>query len=140
MNLLDCMFFGEHRLSKLSINHKRVLPGCTVAQSICTHYSSLSGRPDIFLGSGTKKNQVQNMDLKKAGCKKQGHCYSKREEAAWSFLFLNNNDPGFCTLLFATHILDPFFKVPDPKKISGRPDKLEKWVQIDWTNARDVIR
>ena len=23
-----------------------------VAQSICTHYSSLSGRPDIFLGSG----------------------------------------------------------------------------------------
>ena len=26
-----------------------------------------------------------------------------------------------------------FFKVPDPKKISGRPDKLEKWVQIDWT-------
>ena len=23
------------------------------------------------------------MDLKKAGCKNQGHCYSKREEAAW---------------------------------------------------------
>ena len=37
----------------------------TVAQSICTHYSSLSGRPDIFLGSGTgkksgpKKSRVQ---------------------------------------------------------------------------------
>ena len=27
----------------------------TVAQSICTHYSSLSGGPDIFLGSGTEK-------------------------------------------------------------------------------------
>ena len=27
------------------------------------------------------------MDLKKAGCKKQGHCYSKREEAAWPLLF-----------------------------------------------------
>ena len=26
------------------------------------------------------------------------------------------------------------FQVPDPKKISSRPDKLEKWVQIDWTN------
>ena len=25
-----------------------------------------------------------------------------------------------------------FFKVPDPKKISGQPDKLELWVQIDW--------
>ena len=53
----------------------------TSRQSICTHYSSLSGQPDIFLGSGTLKNEVQNMDLKKAGSKKQGHCYSKREEA-----------------------------------------------------------
>jgi hypothetical protein len=23
------------------------------------------------------------------------------------------------------------FKVPDPKEISGRPYKLEKWLQID---------
>ena len=58
-----------------------------------------------------EKNQVQNMDLKKSGCKKQGHCYSN--------FFLNSNDP-----------------VPDPKKMSGRPDKLEKWVQIDWTSNR----
>ena len=66
------------------------------------------------------------MDLKEAGCKKQGHCYSKREEAAWPLLFLNNNDLVFCTLLFAPHILNPvIFKVPDSKKISGRPDKLE---------------
>ena len=57
-----------------------------VAQSICTHYSSLSGQPDIFLGAGT---------LKKQGAKKQGHCCQKREEAAWPFLFLNNNDPVF---------------------------------------------
>ena len=27
-----------------------------------------------------------------------------------------------------------FFKVPDPKKISGRPDKLDIRVQIDWSN------
>jgi hypothetical protein len=67
-----------------------------VAQSIWTQYCSLSGQPDIFLGSGTeKKNQVQSMDLKKAGSKKQGHCYSKREEAAWPLLFLNKNDPVF---------------------------------------------
>ena len=25
----------------------------------------------------------------------QGHCYSKKEEAAWPLLFLNNNDPFF---------------------------------------------
>ena len=36
-------------------------------QSICTHFSSLSGQPN------TDNNQVQNMDLKKAECKKQGH-------------------------------------------------------------------
>ena len=43
------------------------------------------------------------------GCKKRGHCYSKRKEAAWPLLFLNNNDPVFCTLFFATHILDLIF-------------------------------
>ena len=72
-------------------------------------------------GSQTlKKNHVQNM-----GCKKQGHCYSIREEARLPLLILNNNDPVFCTLLFAPYILDPILlKVPDPKQISGRPDKL----------------
>ena len=29
-----------------------------------------------------KKNWVQNMGCQKQGAKKQGHCYSKREEAA----------------------------------------------------------
>ena len=28
---------------------------CIVAESICTYYSNLSGRPDIFLGSATFK-------------------------------------------------------------------------------------
>ena len=45
------------------------------------------------------------MDLKKAGCKKQGHCYSKREESAWLLLFLNNND----RLFFAPCFLHPIF-------------------------------
>ena len=76
------------------------------------------------------------MGCKKQVAKKQGHCYSKKEEARLPLLFLNNNDPVFCTtLLFAIHILDLFFKVPDPKKISGRPDKLEWWVQIDWVTV-----
>ena len=71
---------------------------------------------------------------KQGGAKKLGHCYSKREEAAWSLLFLNNNDPVFCTLLFAKSRVPDILKVPDPKKISGRPDKLEQWVQIDSAN------
>ena len=45
------------------------------------------------------------MDLKKTGSKKQGLCYSKREEAASPLLFLNNKDPVFFTLLF----LGPYF-------------------------------
>ena len=32
---------------------------------------------------------------KKQGAKKQGHCYSKREETRLPLLFLNNNDLGF---------------------------------------------
>ena len=39
------------------------------------------------------------MDLKKAGCKK----------TAWPFLFLNNNDPVFCTLLFSGPYFGPDF-------------------------------
>ena len=52
---------------------------------ICTLISNLSGQPDTFLGSGTLKKWVQ-----KAGCEKQGHCYSKREDAAGPLLFVNN--------------------------------------------------
>ena len=39
------------------------------------------------------------------GCKKQGAKSSViQKEAALPLLFLNNNKPAFCTLLFATHI------------------------------------
>ena len=65
------------------------------------------------------------MDLKKAGCKKHGHCYSKREESAWSLLFLDNNDSVFLYPAFCKKQGPQFLKVPDPKKISGWPDNLE---------------
>jgi hypothetical protein len=50
----------------------------TVTQSICIHNASLSGQPDISLGSGTLKKGPKYW-VQKAGCKKQGHCYSKKE-------------------------------------------------------------
>ena len=50
------------------------------------------------------------MDLKKVECNKQGHFYSKREEANLPLLFLNNNDPVFCNLLFQFHIFVRVFK------------------------------
>ena len=50
-----------------------------IAQSILTHYSRFENMGWFVT---LKKNQVQNMDLKKADYEKQVHCYSKREEAA----------------------------------------------------------
>ena len=58
------------------------------------------------------------MGCKKQGAKKQGHCYSKREGAAWPLLFLNNNDPVFCTLLFTGPYFGlDFFKFQTLKNI-----------------------
>ena len=57
----------------------------------------------------------------------KGHCYSKREEAAWPILFLNNNDPIFLHPVFCKKAGFPdFLKVPDPKKIllSARTSSL----------------
>ena len=59
------------------------------------------------------------MGCKKQGAKKQGHCYSKREEAAWPLLFFNNNDPVFLPPAFCNSYFGPFLKVPDPKKIQA---------------------
>ena len=54
---------------KTKKNH--VLFRSSILQSICTHYSTLSGRPDIFLGSGTFKKRskiwVAKSRVQKAG-------------------------------------------------------------------------
>ena len=58
-----------------------------VAQSICTHYSSLSGWPDIFLESGTLR-QGPKYGFQKAGCKNTGSLlFKKRRGQAASSLF-----------------------------------------------------
>ena len=49
------------------------------------------------------------MGCKKQGAKNQGHCYSKREEAAWPLLFLNNNDPAFLHPAFCNPYFGAFF-------------------------------
>ena len=80
-----------------------------VAQSICTPLFYFIRSAWYFFRVWNFWKKVQNMGCKMQGAKIQGHCYSKREEAAWLLLFLNNNDPVFCKMLFATHIFDPFF-------------------------------
>ena len=98
-----------------------------VTQYICTYYSSLSGQSDIFLVSGTLKNQVQNMELKKQGAKNRIIDIQKKGEAA----FLTKNDPGFCTLVFSGPYDRPHFL-----RFTNRPmfSQQEYWVQIDWAS------
>ena len=52
----------------------------------------------MWVGLWPWKKSGLKYGMQKAGCKKQGH--SKREQARLSLLFLNNNDPVFCTLFF----------------------------------------
>ena len=62
----------------------------------------------FFLGSGTLKKGPK-YGLKKAGCKKPGHYYSKREEAAWPLLCLNNNELVFLHPTFCNPYFGPLF-------------------------------
>jgi hypothetical protein len=48
------------------------------AQSICTNYSCFENMGWFV---PLKKKLGPKYGVQKAGCKKQGHCYSKREEA-----------------------------------------------------------
>jgi hypothetical protein len=76
------------------------------AQSICSHYSCFENM-DRFM---TLKTIGPKYEVHKAGCKK---------------LFFA---PYFFHSIFWTDL----FKDLDTNKISGLPDKLELWVQIDW--------
>ena len=73
-------------------------------QSICSHYSCFEN-----MGRFVTLKKIQNMDLKKAGCKKQGHCYSKRKKAMLPLLFLINTDPVFWAQLFPGPYFGPDF-------------------------------
>ena len=68
----------------------------------------------------------------KAGCKKPGHCYSKRKRQPGLFSFWITMTLIFAPCFLAKNRVPDFLKVQDPKKISGWPDKLDIRVQIDW--------
>ena len=70
----------------------------------------------------------------KAGCKKPGHCYSKKMRQPGLFSFGITMTLFFAPCFLAKSRVPDFFKVQDPKKISGRPDKLNIRVQIDWAS------
>ena len=57
------------------------------------------------------------MDLKKSREQKTGTLLFKKRRGRWLLLFLNNNDPVFCTLLFSGPYFGPdFFKFHALKK------------------------
>ena len=68
----------------------------------------------------------------KAGCKKPGHCYSKRKRQPGLFSFWITMALIFAPCFLAKNRVPEFLKFQDPKKILGRPDKLDIRVQIDW--------
>ena len=88
-------------------------------QSIYTLIFNLSGGPDIFLGSGTLKNQVQNMGWKGQGTKNRAIVIQKerRQPNLFSFwikitLFLKPCflHPVFCSTFFSGSQTDPCFQ------------------------------
>ena len=58
-----------------------------VVESICTHYSELSGKPDIFLGSGTFKKSGTLLFFKKQGAKNRAIVIQKEKSQPGLFSF-----------------------------------------------------
>ena len=58
-----------------------------IAESICTHYSNLSGRPDILLGSGTFKISGTLLFAKSRVQKTGSFLFKKRRDQAAPSLF-----------------------------------------------------
>ena len=75
------------------------------AQSICTHYSCFENMGRF----ATLKKIRSKIWGSKSRVQKQGHCYSKKEEARLPLLFLNNNDPVFWHPAFCNLFFGPFF-------------------------------
>ena len=98
-----------------------------VAQSICTLISNWSGPPDIFLGSWTLKKyrpsksapiflvyQVGLIFFRVCNFKKRFKIFKKQPGL---FSFWITMTLCFCTLLFATHILDLFLQGHKPTHV-----------------------
>ena len=57
------------------------------------------------------------MGCKKQGAKIQGHCYTKKEKAAWPLLVLNKNNPVFLHPAFCKPYFGPFLQGHKPTHV-----------------------
>ena len=102
-----------------------------VAQSICTHYSCFEN-----MGWFVTLKKVQIMGYKNLGAKKQGHCYSKREEARLPLLFLSNNDPVLLHPYFWNPYFGSFFLGHKPTHVFKTRIVGADWLG-DWVDQKE---
>ena len=70
-------------------------------------------------GEGEDYAHHRPVNLPPLFLKIQGHCYSRREEAAWSLLILNKNDPVF-SACFLQKAGCPIFKITRGRMFESR--------------------
>ena len=129
---LNCFFRSKNNGCLVSCTGDRK-QGTMKLKILWTCTRPVNLHPFLFWKHGLVCDPVKkgpNYGLQKAGCKNTGSLLFKKRRVCF-FSFWITMAMFFCTLLFATHILDLFFNVPDPKKISGRPDELSI-VCTDW--------
>ena len=73
--------------------------------------------------------------VKKQVAKKRVIVIQKEKRQPDLFSFPTTMTLFFAPCFLAKSRVPDFLKVPDPKKISGRPDKLNIRVQIDWASV-----
>ena len=97
-------------------------PSSRPAQSTCTHYSCFENQGQFV----TLKKKSGTLLFSKSTMQKTRVIViqkEKRQPGLYSFWITMTL--FFCTLIFAKGRVPDISKVPDPKKISGRPDRLE---------------
>ena len=86
----------------------------SIAESICTYCSNLSGRPDIFLGSETFKKPGTLLFAKSRVQKNRVIVIQKEKRPGCLFSFEITMALVFCTLLFSKSRVPNFFQGHKP--------------------------
>ena len=103
---------GENSFRRLNKYWEVLAP--LIAESICTQYSNLSGRPDIFLGSGTFKKLGTLLFAKSRVQKNRVIVIQRENRPGCLFSFWITMTLVFYTLLFSKSWVPDFFQGHKP--------------------------
>ena len=109
----------------------------TVAQSIGTHYSSLSGRPDIFLGSGTFKKSGTLLFEKSRVQKNRVIVILKEKRPGCLFSFWITNDPVFLHTAFCNPYFGRIFMSKEDQGDMGSSTVF--LIENQWTQKKVIF-